>query len=159
MRAGFLVGAEHGHGVVTCTTPHGWSAPGFVTLSAGSAGLQVGIESADLVVLIASDRAVQRLFGENLQIGVGAAAAAGPVGEEARAGTDATMTAEIVSYARTRGLFAGIDLGGAVIKEDREALAAVYGTTIEPHEILVGNVAPPSEATAFLDAMRTAFPQ
>jgi lipid-binding SYLF domain-containing protein len=92
-------------------------------------------------------------------MGVGAAAAAGPVGEQVRAGTDTTMTAEIASYARTRGLFGGIDLGGALIKEDGAARAALYGTSVEPHEILVGNVAPTSEATAFLDEMRKAFPQ
>jgi lipid-binding SYLF domain-containing protein len=158
LRVGLVVGAQHGHGLVSCRTSPGWSSPAFVTLAGGSAGLQAGVESADLVMLVMSERAVGRLFQASFQLGADAAAAAGPVGKSAQASTDATMTAEILSYARSRGLFAGVDLNGLVMKQDRAASAALYGKHAEVREILVGNAAPIREAAAFLEELRLAFP-
>jgi lipid-binding SYLF domain-containing protein len=158
LRVGLLVGAQHGHGLVTCRTPSGWSSPAFVTLSGGSAGLQAGVESSDVVMLVTSERALERLFQASFQLGADAAAAAGPVGESAQASTDATMTAEIVSYARSRGLFAGVDLNGLVMKQDRAAIEAVYGKSTGVREILVGNVSRIAESAAFLEEVRVMFP-
>jgi lipid-binding SYLF domain-containing protein len=158
LRVGLVIGAQHGHGLVTCRTPPGWSSPAFITLAGGSAGLQVGVESADLVMLIMSDRAVARLFQASFQIGADAAAAAGPVGGSAQASTDTTMTAEILSYARSRGLFAGVDVNGLVMKQDRAASAALYGKRTEVREVLVGNAPPIREAAAFLEQVALMFP-
>jgi lipid-binding SYLF domain-containing protein len=158
LRVGLVVGAQHGNGVVTCRAAAGWSSPAFVTLSGGSAGLQAGVESADLVMLVTSERAVGRLFQASFQVGADAAAAAGPVGESAQASTDTTMTAEILSYSRSRGLFAGVDLNGLVMKQDRAASAALYGKHTEAREVLVGNTPPVREAAAFLEQVRVTFP-
>jgi lipid-binding SYLF domain-containing protein len=157
LRVGLVIGGEHGHGVVTCRTTPGWSSPAFITLAGGSAGLQAGVESADLVMLVMSERAVGRLFQASFQLGADAAVAAGPVGESAQASTDATMTAEILSYARSRGLFAGVDVKGLVMKQDRAASAALYGRRTEVREILVGNAPPVSEAASFLEQVRLTF--
>jgi lipid-binding SYLF domain-containing protein len=129
-----------------------------VTLAGGSAGLQAGVESSDLVMLVMSERAVARLFQASFQLGADAAAAAGPVGQSAQASTDAAMTAEILSYARSRGLFAGVDLNGLVMKQDRAASAALYGKHAEVREILVGNAPPIHEAAAFLEQVALTFP-
>jgi lipid-binding SYLF domain-containing protein len=158
VRVGLVFGGEHGHGIVTCRTSLGWSSPAFVTLAGGSAGLQAGVESADLVMLVMSERTVGKLFQASFQLGADAAVAAGPAGEATQASTDATMTAEIVSYARSRGLFAGIDLNGLVMKQDRAASAALYGKLTEVREILAGTVQPGSEAASFLGQVGLMFP-
>ena len=158
VNAAFLVGGRHGHGVVTCRTAVHWSAPSFVTLSGGSAGLQIGIESADLIMLVTSERGMGHLFQSSFQLGVDAAAAAGPTGKAAEASTDTTMTAEILSYARSRGLFAGVELSGVVMKQDRAASFALYGASAEVHEILIGNVPPTREVAGFIEQVRDAFP-
>jgi len=155
---GFVVGAQHGNGVVTCRTPSGWSGPAFVSISGGSAGLQVGIESADVVMLINHERGLSRLFRSSFELGAGTSAAAGPAGGAAQASTDETLTAEIVSYARSRGLFAGVELSGAAMAQNRAAEDALYGGSPDVHAILTGEVPPPADVTGFLDAMRSAFP-
>jgi lipid-binding SYLF domain-containing protein len=155
---GLIVGARHGDGVATCRTPDGWSAPAFVTITGGSAGLQVGVESADVVMLVRSARGMSQLFRSSFELGADTSAAAGPVGGTAQAATDATMTAEIVSYARSRGLFAGVELSGAAMKEDRSAARALYGGSPDVQAILVGTMPPPGEARGFLEQVRAAFP-
>jgi lipid-binding SYLF domain-containing protein len=158
VRAGFIVGGRHGDGVASCRTPEGWSAPVFVSITGGSAGLQIGVESSDLVMLATSDRGMTKLFRSSFALGADASAAAGPVGEARQAGTDASVTAEILTYARSRGLFAGAELSGAVVKQDAEALAAVYGASADVHAILAGGAAAPKEASAFLARLGAAFP-
>jgi len=159
VRAGFVVGARHGNGVASCRAKNGWSAPVFVSITGGSAGLQVGVESSDVVMLVMSDRGMTNLFRTSFALGADASAAAGPVGEAAQAGTDASMSAEILTYARSRGLFAGAELSGAVVKQDREALAALYGAPGDVHGILAGNVAAPKEAGSFVARLAAAFPE
>jgi lipid-binding SYLF domain-containing protein len=155
---GLIVGARHGSGVATCRTPDGWSAPAFVTITGGSAGLQVGVESADVVMLVRSARGMTRLFRSSFELGADTSAAAGPVGGTVQAGTDATMSAEIVSFARSRGLFAGVELSGAAMEEDRGADRALYASSPDVQAILLGQVPAPSEAGAFLAKVREVFP-
>jgi lipid-binding SYLF domain-containing protein len=158
VRAAFIVGGRHGDGVVCCRTPSGWSAPGFVRITGGSAGLQVGVESSDLVMLVMSERGISKLFRKSFSLGADASAAAGPVGEAAQAETDSTATAEILSYAHSRGLFAGVELSGAVVKQDWDALTAIYGDAVDVEAILGGNVAMPKEAVVFVERVAAAFP-
>jgi lipid-binding SYLF domain-containing protein len=154
-----IVGARHGEGVVTCRGPQGWSAPAFVSVTGGSAGLQAGVESADVVMMVQSTRGLSQLFRSSFELGADTSAAAGPVGGTAQASTDQTMRAEIVSVARSRGLFAGVELSGAVMKEDLAADRALYGGGPDVQVILAGNVPPPAEAGRFLDQVREVFPQ
>jgi lipid-binding SYLF domain-containing protein len=155
---GLVVGVKRGSGVVTCRTTAGWSAPAFVTVTGGSAGLQAGVESADVVMLVMSERAVAQLFRSSFELGADASAAAGPVGRDTQASTDEKMTAEILSYARSRGLFAGVQLSGAVMKQDAAPAFALYGGSPDVHAILAGDVTPPKEASSFVDEVRKAFP-
>jgi lipid-binding SYLF domain-containing protein len=153
-----VIGAKRGSGVVTCRTIAGWSAPEFVTVTGGSAGFQVGVQSADVIMLVMGDRGKERLFRSSFELGADASAAAGPVGRDRQASTDEKLTAEILSYARARGLFAGVELSGAVMKQDPALAFALYGGTPEVHAILAGNVPAPPEANAFLDQVRRGFP-
>jgi lipid-binding SYLF domain-containing protein len=159
VRAGLIVGGRHGDGVVSCRTPSGWSSPAFISISGGSAGLQVGVESSDVVMLVMSDRAKAQLFRSDFALGADASASAGPVGEAAQAGTDGSMTAEILSYARSRGLFAGAELSGVVVKQDMDALTSTYGGSPDVHAILAGDVAAPREASALLSKLAAQFPE
>jgi lipid-binding SYLF domain-containing protein len=158
VRAGLFVGGRHGDGVVTCRTTAGWSGPAFVSLTGASAGAQVGVESSDVVLLVMSDRGMIRLFRSSFALGADASVAAGPVGEGSQAGTDASLTAEILSYARSRGLFAGAELSGTAVKQDESAVAALYGPAADIHAILAGEVAAPKEASPFLERIAAAFP-
>jgi len=155
---GLFVGAQHGSGVVACRTSGGWSGPAFVSITGGSAGLQFGVESADVVMLVNHERGLSRLFRSSFELGAGTSAAAGPAGGAAQASTDETLTAEIVSYARSRGLFAGVELSGAAMEQNQAAGTALYGGSPDLHAILSGEVAPPADAAGFLDALRSAFP-
>jgi len=154
---GFLLGARHGHGVVACRTETGWSAPGFVTVSGGSAGLQAGFESADVVMLVMSERGKEKLFRSSFELGAGMSAAAGPAGKDRQASTDQTMTAEIVSYARARGLFAGVELSGAAVRRDKAAESSLYGDSRDIQTILAGTVPNPNEAQPFVEELHRAF--
>lgn len=159
VRAGVIVGGRHGEGVVSCRTASGWSAPAFISVSGGSAGLQFGVESSDVVMLVMTDRAKSQLFRSDFAVGADASASAGPIGEAAQASTDTDMKAEILSYARSRGLFAGAELSGAVVKQDVDAIAATYGDAQDVHAILGGEVAAPKEAVAFLTKLAAQFPE
>ncbi len=158
VRAGLLVGGRHGAGVVTCRSRGAWSAPLFLSLSGGSAGLQIGVESSDVIMLVMSERAVKKLLDASFAIGADISAAAGPVGEANQAGTDPSITAELLSYARSRGLFAGVELSGSVVKQDTRATVALYGAADDATAILSGAVPPPKEATSFVAEVHSAFP-
>jgi len=156
LKGGFVFGAENGRGVATCRTASGWSAPAFFTITGGSWGLQIGVEGIDLVMVIQSDKGMDRLINSKFEIGADASVAAGPVGRHASADTDWKMNAEILTYSRARGIFAGITLNGAAIRRDDDSTEAIYGHEISTRRILMGEVPPPAEARAFLSAIRDA---
>jgi SH3 domain-containing YSC84-like protein 1 len=159
IKGGFIFGAEGGRGVATCRTAHGWSAPAFFDVEGGSWGLQIGAEGIDLVMIIQNDRGMQQLLGSKFQIGADASAAAGPVGRHASADTDWKMNAEILTYSRAKGAFAGLTLNGAAVHQDKDAMAAFYGPDVTVREALQGHVPAPPASMAFLDAVRSAREQ
>ena len=160
IRGGFVVGGRHGKGVATCRTPNaGWSAPSFFTITGGSWGAQIGLEGVDNVLMIMNQRGMDRLLSDKFQIGAQASAAAGPVGRHAEAGTDWKLNTEILSYSRSKGVFAGATLDGAVVRPDTEAMLAVYGDGVTAREVLNGKVPPPAIAGYFLAAVRSAEEQ
>jgi SH3 domain-containing YSC84-like protein 1 len=154
VKGGFVFGAEHGRGVATCRTANGWSAPAFFVITGGSWGLQIGVQAADLVMLIMNDRGMNELLSSKFKLGGSGSVAAGPVGREASASTDWKMGAEVLTYSRTRGLFAGLTLNGAVIKQDDDATRGLYGRMVGFRECLTGQVKPPAEADTFLATVR-----
>jgi lipid-binding SYLF domain-containing protein len=154
---GLILGGQFGDGVVACRTAHGWSGPVFIKMGGGSAGLQAGVQQSDLVMLVMTDGT--RLFRKDFQLGADASVAAGPTGVGTMASTDARMKAEILTYARSRGLFAGIELSGVGLKQNLNMANAVYGTDVDSAAILGGEVAPPKEAAAFLHQLRLSFPE
>ncbi len=147
-------GGEHGKGVVTCRTARGWSAPAPISITGGSWGLQLGGQAVDLVMVVTNDQGMQHLLSSKFKIGADASAAAGPVGRNATADTDASMRAEVLTYSRARGIFAGIDLSGAVVKQDKDETALLYGKMIPFEDILNGKVPPPASSEPFLAAVR-----
>jgi len=147
-KAGFIVGAKYGKGVLVCKTDHGWSAPDTVIVEGGSFGLQIGASETDVVLVVQNRDGENKLMQDKFTIGASAGAMAGPVGRTAQAETDAQLHAEILSYSRSRGLFAGIDLGGATLRPDHEDNRALYGRDVTPKEILTGVVSPPAAANA-----------
>jgi lipid-binding SYLF domain-containing protein len=156
IKAGFIVGVRQGKGVVTCRSENGWSAPALFTITGGSWGAQVGIEGVDNVLMIMNQKGMDRLLSDKFEIGADASAAAGPIGRHAEAGTDWKLDAEILSYSRAKGVFAGATLNGAVVRPDKEAMQALYGPSVTAHEVLSGNIPPPAEAQPFLVAVRSA---
>jgi len=159
VKGGFIFGAEGGRGVATCRTAHGWSAPAFFDVEGGSWGLQIGVEGIDLVMIIQNDHGMQQLLNSKFQIGADASAAAGPVGRHASADTDWKMNAEILTYSRAKGVFAGLTLNGAAVHQDEDAMRAFYGRDVTVRQALMGHVAPPPGSTAFLDAVHSAREQ
>ena len=159
MKGGFIVGAEHGKGVATCRTANGWSAPAFITVSGGSFGFQIGIEGVDLVMIIQHEHGMQKLLSSDFKVGADASVAAGPVGRHASAGTSWKLDAEILTYSRTKGAFAGIALDGASVRQDADSTRAMYGRKITTRTALTGRVAAPHAAQGFLDAVRNAKAQ
>ncbi len=148
-KAAFIVGGEYGKGVMSCRSAKGWSAPLFLELEKGSWGFQVGAQEIDLVLLVMNRRGVEKLLEDKVSLGADASVAAGPIGRAAGAHTDAQMSAEILSYSRAQGLFAGIDLSGGVLKPDKDANRELYKTA-EPRDVLFGGkVAIPSIARDF----------
>ena len=136
----FIFGGNYGRGLATCHTAHGWSAPIFVAVDGGSVGYQIGGSSTDLVMIFMNDHALQSLLGDKFKLGADASVAAGPVGRNAAAGTDIRMNAEILSYSRAKGVFAGVSLDGAVVQADKSGDRAMYGDDVNRHEILSGKV-------------------
>ena len=154
MKGGLILGARHGEGFALCrafaeggTTQH-WSAPAPISVSGGSAGLQVGVESVDLLMLVESDSGMKKLLSSKFEVGADVSASAGPVGRGRQVGTDTTMKSEVFAYTRSRGLFAGAELSGAVVKQDREATAALYREDKDFRTLLS------TEATPDVDASR-----
>ena len=146
----FIFGGSYGRGIATCRTEHGWSAPMFVAIDSGSVGYQIGGSSTDIVMLFMNDHALQSLMSDKFKMGADASVAAGPVGRSAAAGTDLKLAAEILSYSRAKGIFAGVSLDGAVMQADKSGDKAMYGDDVNRHEILDGKVAVPESARALL---------
>ena len=146
IKGGFVFGAKHGRGVATCRTPEGWSAPAFVSVGGGSWGLQIGVEDVDLVMLVMNDRGLQHLLSSKFELTGEGSVAAGPVGRHASAGTDWTMNTEMLTYSRSKGVFAGLTLEGAVVEQDNDSTRAIYGKHMMFRNILSGKAAKPREA-------------
>ena len=153
-KGGFVFGAEYGKGVASCHNAEGWSAPAPFTVAGGSWGLQIGGEAVDLVMVIMNDKSLQNLLSSKFKLGADASAAAGPVGRHVEGETDWKMKAEVLTYSRARGIFAGLTLNGAVIQQDQDATRAFYGKDASFSSILKGEVPTPSGSEAFLAAMR-----
>jgi lipid-binding SYLF domain-containing protein len=150
----FIFGGSYGRGLATCRTGHGWSAPMFLAIDGGSVGYQIGGSSTDLVMLFMNDHALQSLMSDKFKLGAVASVAAGPVGRNASAGTDLKLNAEILSYSRSKGIFAGVSLDGAVMQADKSGDKAMYGDDVTRHEILDGKVAVPASARALVEELR-----
>jgi lipid-binding SYLF domain-containing protein len=146
----FVFGGSYGRGLATCRTEHGWSAPLYLAIDAGSVGYQIGGSSTDIIMLFMNDHALQSLLGDKFKLGADASVAAGPVGRHASADTDIKLNAEILSYSRAKGIFAGISLDGAVVQADKSGDEAMYGPGIDRHEILNGTIAVPESARLLL---------
>ena len=153
VKAGFIVGAKHGRGVAVCRTSAGWSAPAFISVSGGSWGLQIGAEGVDLVMLVMNDSGLRHLLSSKFEITGEGSAAAGPVGRHASAGTDWKLNTELLTYSRSRGIFAGLTLEGAVVEQDADSTVAIYGNDLPFKRILMGEVAATAPATSFLRAV------
>lgn len=147
----FIFGGNYGRGLATCRTANGWSAPMFVAVGGGSVGFQIGGSFTDVVMLFMNDNALQRLLGDKFTIGADATVSAGPVGRQAAAGTDIRLDAEILSYSRSKGVFAGVSLDGAVVHADHSGDKAMYGSKATRQEILHGKVAVPEPARLLLE--------
>jgi SH3 domain-containing YSC84-like protein 1 len=150
VKGAFVFGAQYGQGIVTCRTGHGWSAPVFIRMAGGSFGFQAGGQSTDLVLVAVNERGFQDLLRDKFKIGGDAAASAGPVGRNTQAATDWKMSAELLTYSRSKGLFAGIDLDGTSVSQNSEDTELYYG---QPHpfdSILRGNVEVPAGAVSFV---------
>jgi SH3 domain-containing YSC84-like protein 1 len=147
-------GGNYGKGVATCRTENGWSAPSPITITGGSWGLQLGGEAVDLVMIITNDQGMQRLLSSKFKLGAEASAAAGPVGRDAGADTDWKMKAEVLTYSRARGVFAGVDLAGAAITQDQDETRILYGKSETFDDILEGKVKAPRDSQPFLAAVK-----
>ncbi len=156
LKGGFVVGVMHGRGVATCHTPSGWSAPAPLTTTGGSFGLQIGGQAVDLIMVIMNDRGMQALLSSKFKLGADASVAAGPVGRHAEGSTDWKMRAEVLTYSRARGLFAGITFNGAMIKQDEDATRELYGRMVDFKSILTGSVPTPQAAEPFVAAVHKA---
>jgi len=142
-------GGRHGKGVATCYNKNGWSAPAPVTLTGGSWGLQIGAEAVDLVMVVMDKKGADSLLASKFKIGAGLSAAAGPVGRQAAAGTNWKLKSKILTYSRARGAFAGIDLNGTVIEQDRDETRLLYGKMVPFRKILAGKVPAPQGSNGF----------
>ncbi len=149
-KGAFVFGGQYGQGVVTCRTGHGWSAPVFIRMAGGSWGLQIGAQSTDLVLIAVNKQGFQDLLRSKFKIGADAAAAAGPVGRNGQAATDWKMNAELLTYSRSKGLFAGIDLDGTVVSQNSDDTQLYFGQQYGADQILTGTVDVPMGAVPFV---------
>ena len=156
-KGAFIVGAEYGRGVVTCRTGHGWSAPAFITIAGGSFGFQIGGQATDLILIAVNDHGFQDLLKSKFKIGGDAAASAGPVGRNSQASTDWKLSAELLTYSRSKGLFAGIDLNGASVTQSTDDTETYYGQAHGLRSILHGDVSVPEGAVPFVKTVAKAF--
>jgi lipid-binding SYLF domain-containing protein len=153
-KAGFIIGAQYGRGFAVCRRGGaGWTAPAAMQMEGGSFGFQIGVSDTDVLLLVMNDRGMHHLVESKFTLGGDAAVAAGPLGRTAAAETDATMQAEILSYSRTHGIFAGISLAGASLRPDKDDNRALYGHEITTHEILEGDVKTPPAAERLIHAL------
>ncbi len=150
IKGAFVFGAQYGQGIVTCRTGHGWSAPVFIRMAGGSWGLQIGGQSTDLVLVAVNEHGFQDLLKSKFKIGGDAAASAGPVGRNGQAATDWKMNAELLTYSRSKGLFAGIDLDGTVVSQNSDDTEIYYGHAYPFQSILKGSVEVPQGAVEFV---------
>ncbi len=157
LKGAFIVGGQYGQGVVTCRTPHGWSAPVFIRMAGGSFGFQIGGQSTDLILVAVNDRGFQDLLKNKFKIGGDASAAAGPVGRSGQAATDWKMNAELLSYSRNKGLFAGIDLDGTSVSQNQDDTDIYYGQHHNFEPILKGEVGVPPGAIPFVRTVAQYF--
>jgi lipid-binding SYLF domain-containing protein len=156
-KAAFVVGGSYGQGVVTCRTGHGWSAPAFIQMAGGSYGFQIGGQATDLVLIAVNQRGMQDLLKSKFKIGGDAAASAGPVGRNASAATNITLKSELLTYSRSRGLFAGIDLNGTVVNQNQEDTRTFYGHDVPFATILGGSVPAPMASRRFVRTVAKYF--
>ena len=150
IKGAFVFGAQYGQGVVTCRTGHGWSGPVFIRMAGGSWGLQIGGQSTDLVLVAVNEHGFQDLLKSKFKIGGDAAASAGPVGRNTQAATDWKMNAELLTYSRSKGVFAGISLDGTVVSQNQEDTELYYGHPHGFQAILKGEIAPPAGSVEFV---------
>src|SRR5437773_11229302 len=150
LKGGFVVGGAHGKGMASCRTAEGWSSPAPFTMTGGSFGFQIGLQGVDLVMVIMNDHGMEALLSSKFKLGADASAAAGPVGRHAEGSTDWKMRAEVLTYSRARGLFAGVTLNGAWIKQDNGDTRSFYGRNIAFSKILRGEIPAPPDAQPFL---------
>ncbi|MGC1619101.1 MAG: lipid-binding SYLF domain-containing protein [Candidatus Acidiferrum sp.] len=155
----FIFGGNYGRGLATCRTEHGWSAPMFIAIDGGSVGYQIGGSSTDIVMLFMNDHALHSLLSDKFKLGADASVAAGPVGRNAAADTDLKLNAEILSYSRAKGVFAGVSLEGAVVQADISGDKAMYGDDVDRHEILSGKVEVPQSARPLLHELHAYLQQ
>jgi lipid-binding SYLF domain-containing protein len=153
LKGGFVVGGKYGRGLASCRTPKGWSAPAFFTVKGGSFGFQIGGQAVDLVMLIMNNEGMQRLLSSQFALGADASVAAGPVGRHAEGNTDWKMRAQVLTYSRARGVFAGVSLNGAVVKQDKDSTRDFYGHMVTFKAALTGEVDPPPAANPFLSSL------
>ncbi len=153
LKGGFIVGGRFGRGLASCRTAKGWSAPAFFTVKGGSVGFQIGGQAVDLIMLIMNNDGMQHLLSSQFSLGADASVAAGPVGRHAEGNTDWKMRAQVLTYSRARGIFAGVSLAGAVINQDKDSTRDFYGRMVPFKTSLTGEVDPPAGANAFLTAL------
>lgn len=153
LNGGFVVGARYGRGVASCRTAKGWSAPAFFSIKGGSFGLQIGGQAIDLVMLVMNKEGMNNMLSSKFKLGADASVAAGPVGRHAAADTDWKMRAQVLSYSRARGVFAGLALNGAVITDDRDSTEDFYGKRVPFKTSLTGEIDAPQGAYSFLSTL------
>jgi lipid-binding SYLF domain-containing protein len=156
-KGAFVVGAQYGQGVATCRTARGWSAPVFVRLAGGSFGWQIGGQSTDLVLIAMNEHGLQDMLKNKIKLGADAAASAGPVGRNAQAGTDWKLNAEFLTYSRSKGLFAGLDLDGTELSQNGDDMRTEYGADIPFDTVLKGNQATLDNAKPFVRTVARYF--
>jgi len=159
IKGGFVFGGKHGRGIASCRTATGWSAPAFVSVGGGSWGLQIGIEGVDLVMLVMNDKGLQHLLSSKFQLTGEGSVAAGPVGRHASAGTDWKMNTETLTYSRSKGVFAGLTLEGAVVQQDDDSTIAIYNKKVSFRRVLSGKIAAPEVTAEFMQAVAAASHQ
>jgi lipid-binding SYLF domain-containing protein len=153
LKGGFIVAGKYGRGLASCRNPKGWSAPAFFTIAGGSFGFQIGGQAVDLVMLIMNNDGMQRLLSSKVSLGADASVAAGPVGRHAEGNTDWKMRAQVLTYSRARGVFAGVSLNGAVMNQDKDSTREFYGHMVTFKALLTGEVEPPVAANSFLTTL------
>jgi SH3 domain-containing YSC84-like protein 1 len=153
LKGGFIVGGRYGRGVASCRTEKGWSAPAFFMVGGGSVGFQIGGQAVDLVMLVMNKEGMDNLLSSKFQLGADASVAAGPVGRHAEGSTDWKMRAQVLTYSRARGVFAGISLSGARVTQDKDTTREFYGRMVPFKTALTGTIPAPDSAYPFLNTL------